>query len=122
MAVAIAAVVMALALPLKIYLGQRAQVASLRSQTAAAQTAIASLRRQLAEWNSPPFIEAQAQHRLHMISPGQRAYILLGGRAQAVAEQSPRPQGRVATARLTWFDRLWLSAVAAGESHAAHGG
>lgn len=122
LAVAIAVVVMALALPLKIFLSQRAQVSSLQSQNAAAQVAITSLRNQLAEWSSPPYIEAQARARLHMMLPGQRAYIVLGGRTEANAEQAAPTAGRSAGVRRTWFDQLWVSTVAAGNAHRAHGG
>lgn len=122
LAVALGVAVLALALPLKIFLGQQQSVASLSRQAAADSRQISALRNQLALWSSPPYIEAQAQARLHMVRPGQTVYLPLGKPAAKTARPGWQAAGTGAAASTPWFTQLWSSVDRAGSAAAHPGG
>ena len=114
LAVAIASVALALALPFKVWLGQRGQINSLEAQTRQQEQQVASLQRQAQRWNDPAYIEQQARLRLHYALPGEKTYVVLGKPAPrhrhvAVAASGPTLTG-------PWYSRLWQSLEAAGKS------
>src|SRR3954468_19228851 len=65
LAVAIASVALALALPFKVWVAQRGQISDLQSQTRTAQQRIATLRAEEQRWQDPDFVKQQARARLH---------------------------------------------------------
>src|SRR3954451_15223184 len=70
LAIAFASVVLALALPFKVWVAQRGQISSLESQTQAAQHRIADLQREQQRWQDPAYVRQQARQRLHYVMPG----------------------------------------------------
>lgn len=113
LAVALASVALALALPFKVWVAQRGQIADLQSQTKAAQQRIAALRAEQQRWQDPQYIRQQARERLHYVMPGETAYVVLDDR------KAKRARARQAQtqAQLTgpWYSRLWQSVQVAGK-------
>ncbi len=67
-----------LAPPLQRYFTQRAQISALSSQLHDSQAVLKKAAQDLAQWNDPAFVAAQARTRLHYVYPGERQYIVLG--------------------------------------------
>jgi cell division protein FtsB len=114
LAVALASVALAVALPFKIWLAQRGEISSLQAQTRAQQQHVAALQHQQQQWQDPAYVEQQARQRLHYVKPGEKAYIVLGKPKPAAPAAKPVP----ATPALSgpWYSRLWQTVQLAGTS------
>jgi cell division protein FtsB len=110
---AVASVMVAVALPLKIWLGQRSDITSLSKQTQRAEQRIAALNAQHQRWQNPGYIEQQARQRLHYVLPGQKTYIVLG---KGKAERSAAAKKRAAAKAGPWYSQFWQSVETAGAS------
>ncbi|HET6816313.1 MAG TPA: septum formation initiator family protein [Mycobacteriales bacterium] len=115
LAVALASVALALALPFKVWVAQRGQISELQAQTRAAQQRIAALKAEEQQWQDPNYVRQQARERLHYVMPGETAYVVLDDRSAKRARSQHRTQ---TTSELTgpWYSRLWQSVQAAGKS------
>ena len=114
LAVAVATVALALALPFKVWVAQRGQIASLQSQTREQEHRVAALKREQQRWQDPAYVEQQARLRLHYAMPGEKTYVVLGKpkkhhKAAAAAPTEPGLTG-------PWYSRLWQSVEKAGEA------
>jgi cell division protein FtsB len=111
LAVAVASVALAVALPFKVWVAQRSEIHALESQTKSQEQRVADLRQQQQRWNDPAYIKQQARTRLHYAMPGETTYVVLGKpKARQVhpkATSSPPLTG-------PWYSRLWQSVEAAG--------
>jgi hypothetical protein len=112
LAIALAAVVLAVALPFKIWLAQRGQIASLSEQTRAAQQRVHSLTAANQKWQDPAYVEKQAKERLHFVMPGTTTHVVLGkpqpsGKAPSTGTDDPASSS-------TWYGQLWSSVQHAG--------
>jgi len=112
--VAVASVALALALPFKVWVGQRGQIASLQTQTRQQEHQVAALQQQAQRWNDPTYVEQQARLRLHYAMPGEKTYVVLG-KPKAHLKQAAKA---AAEPKLTgpWYSRLWQSVEVAGKS------
>jgi cell division protein FtsB len=113
LAVAVATVVLALALPFKVWLAQRGDIARLEQQTREQRARVAALQAQHDRWKDPAYVKAQARERLHMVMPGETAYIVLGGPPPQPAATSSTQQ-QAAPANLPWYSALWRTVQVAG--------
>jgi cell division protein FtsB len=113
LAVALASVALALALPFKIWVAQRGQIHALQSQTKAQQRHVVQLRQQEQRWNDPAYIKQQARLRLHYAMPGETTYVVLG----KPKAHRHHPAATTTSPTLTgpWYSRLWESVQAAGK-------
>lgn len=59
---------------LRAYLGQRSQIAQLEQEFEEAETREDDLRAELARWEDPAYVAAQARDRLSFVMPGETAY------------------------------------------------
>ena len=108
LAVALASVALALALPFKVWVAQRGQISDLQSQTRTAEKRIAQLRAEQQQWQDPAYVRQQARLRLHYVMPGETAYVVLDDRKAKRAKAHKKLQP---TTELTgpWYSRLWQS-------------
>jgi cell division protein FtsB len=109
--VAVASVMLAVALPLKIWLGQRSDIAKLGTQINRAQSRVHQLSAEDQRWNDPGYVESQARQRLHYVLPGEKTYIVLGkghGPGSGGAKQ------KTTTLTGPWYSQFWQSDQAAG--------
>ena len=115
LAVAFASVSLAVALPFKIWLAQRGQIADLQAQTKAQEQHVAALQAQQQRWNDPAYIEQQARLRLHYVLPGEKAYVYLGPKPGAAKPAPNATAGPAVTG--PWYSRLWQTVQIAGAAH-----
>ena len=102
--VVLAALAVTLAIPVRAWLSQRAEIAALEADVAAAQTRVADLEQELEDWNDPAFVIAQARSRLHFVFPGEVGYVVLGSDDRPVATELPAEEQPV-----PWYEQLWES-------------
>jgi hypothetical protein len=118
-------VIVAIALPFKIWLSQRGDLSSLNSQIKRVQSRVAELNAQDQQWNDPAYVSAQARKRLHYVMPGQTNRIVLGPkpthRQQAIATAIAHPAAPPASDG-PWYSQLWQSMQTAGDPAASSSG
>lgn len=101
LALVAATLVLSLAVPVRSWFAQRAEIAGLRADVEAARERVAALEVQKERWEDPAFVAAEARRRLHFVLPGEVGYITLGSEAAitgAEAEQGPAQP---------WYSSLW---------------
>jgi cell division protein FtsB len=112
---AIASVIVAVALPLKIWLGQRGDIASLAAKTQRTQTRLDQLRAADKQWQNPAYVEAQARTRLHYVLPGQKTYVVLGKPTHGPGSAAAKHR-RTSAVTGPWYSQFWDSVQSAGTS------
>lgn len=78
LAVVLIVLAVTLAVPIKSWFAQRAQIAGLEADVASAQAQVDSLKLQKERWADPAFVAAEARRRLHFVLPGEVGYVTLG--------------------------------------------
>ena len=107
-----ATLIVTLAMPVRSWFAQRAEIAGLRADVQSAQERVAGLQIQTQRWEDPAFVAAEARRRLHFVLPGEVGYVTLGsGAAAAQAAAASQPQG-------PWYSTLW-GALQEADDHAA---
>src|SRR3954447_23800638 len=96
LALALASVALAVALPFKIWLAQRGEISSLQAQTHAQQQHVEALQRQEQQWQDPAYVERQARLRLAYPVPGGEgrgcgSTTECGGRGPTWSPAAPSP-------------------------------
>lgn len=118
MLVVLAILILSYASSLRIYLSQQHEMAVARQQIAERSAAIEQLNDEVARWQDPTYVKAQARDRLGWVVPGETGYrvigpdgALLGGgaaiRAEGALPGNEHPR--------TWWETLWGSVQVADE-------
>ncbi len=92
------------------YLAEKAAVDALRAQVAAAQTSNDDLTAELARWNDPAYVTAQARERLSFVMPGETAWRVVD--PQTVPGEAPDPvvaPAAAPTPSVPWYGKVWQS-------------
>ena len=112
LAVIIAGLIFTLAVPVRAWFAQRAQIAGLRAEVEAAQARVTDLQVSKQRWEDPAFVAAEARRRLHFVLPGEVGYVTLGAGTDAVpADAGTAPDE-------PWYTTLW-GAVQRADDHGA---
>ncbi len=90
-----------MAVPVRAWLAQRAQIADLRAQVTAAADRVAALQVEKQRWDDPSFVAAQARDRLHFVLPGEVGYVAVGAQTPADAAAAQEAAGQ------PWYSTLW---------------
>lgn len=99
------------------YLAERAAVDALRAQVAAAQARNDDLAADLARWDDPAYVAAQARARLSFVMPGETAWRVVDPETVPGEEPDPATTPGVAEApALPWYATVWQSVQAADEA------
>jgi len=108
--IAVIAVIL-LALPLREYLSQRAEISAAGSKAAEQHQRVDELQRQVDLWQNDDYVRGQARERLHFLLPGEVGYKVIDPNAteNRLAQQPVQSEGP----RGPWYDRLWSSVDAA---------
>lgn len=96
--------------PLRVYLAQESQIAQLEADQTTQRKVISDKTEELAKWQDPAYIEAQAREKLFYVRPGETPLLVVNdpaGAAQAAGQTAP------AAAPDRWYDTLWSSVRAA---------
>jgi cell division protein FtsB len=114
LAVAVASVALALALPFKVWVAQRGQIHELQSATKAQQHRVTQLRAQERRWQDPAYVKQQARLRLHYAMPGETTYVVLGKDRRNTRRTPAGPAQPPLSG--PWYSRLWQSVETAGKT------
>ncbi len=114
-------IVASMAVPARTLLQQRLEIAQLERENAQMLAEVESLREQVVRWSDQAYVIAQARERLHLVMPGEIAYVVLD--PTEVGENAVRAKFVAAEAITTnpWYANLWQSAVIAGLGDAPAG-
>lgn len=102
---------------LRNYLSQQAEIRELNASVEQARARNKDLAAQLALWNDPDYVAAQARERLGYVAPGQVLYVVTdpeedtAEERRAALEEEINYNRRAAT---PWFTTLWDSVSIAG--------
>ncbi|WP_236623414.1 FtsB family cell division protein, partial [Demequina mangrovi] len=101
---------------LRAYFRQQEELADLRADAIAAQESVDDLTADLARWNDPAYVEAQARERLAFVYPGETPYRVIDPETvEGAAEGSVAAEtGTSIEETGTWYTRLWGSVEEAG--------
>ena len=112
LALVIASVMVAVAVPFKIWVDQRGGINSLNAQIRNERARVAQLERQHQRWSDPTYIEKQARRRLHYMTPGAKSHVVYGKKAHA--RHSATGTTTTLAAGGPWYSQLWQSMQVAG--------
>lgn len=99
--------VLTLAMPLRTFAQQRADLAETRENIAMMEQRVADLEAQKEKYSDPAYIEEQARIRLGLIKPGETPYRLMD---PALGEQLvTNPENEKHQPEGTWHSMLWQS-------------
>ncbi|GAA3432179.1 FtsB family cell division protein [Kutzneria kofuensis] len=112
LAMVVCALALSVAVPLRTYLTQHAQVEQELAQQAKLQQQAEQLEQRKQQLSDPAQIQAEARSRLGMVMPGETPYTvqLPGDGQQGDQHGSPQQQA----ANRPWFDQLWNSITGSG--------
>ncbi len=97
-----------LASPLNRYFASRSALNSAAQQLQSDKYQLGELKKQIAQWSDPGYIERQARTRLQYAMPGDTTYIVVDhGQANEIARTAGTPR-RTQTGT-TWNAKLWDS-------------
>ena len=101
------------------YLGERAEVDRLRADVAAAQARNDDLNADLARWDDPAYVAAQARERLSFVLPGEKAFRVVDPETvqddgTVVAADPPTGAGEIGSLQ-PWYLTVWDSVQSAGD-------
>jgi cell division protein FtsB len=97
---------------LRIYLAQQHDLAVAEQQIRETSTKIADLESELARWDDPEYVKAQARDRLGWVMPGETGYRVVGadgkplGGGVVIQSGQELPAGEHDP---VWWDRMWGS-------------
>lgn len=101
LALALCAVMVTVAYPLRQYFAQRSQISGVEQQNSVIQQQVAALQSELARWTDPAYVAIQARERLHYVRPGETGYLVPN------PSPSSEPLGMPTPTQQSWYDRLW---------------
>jgi cell division protein FtsB len=114
LALLVCALLLALTVPMREYLAQRARVARLEAQVDAQQRRVDALQARTLQLQDPAYVEQLARERLHFVRPGEVPYILLtpspSPSPTRVGAHAVTPAGQQGT----WYGRLYATIETAG--------
>jgi cell division protein FtsB len=101
---------------LRIYFSQAHEIASTKAEIADSQAAITDLQGQIARWNDPAYVTAQARERLGWLVPGETGYTVVGADGKPLGgglSLDSAPTTDPEQAQPMWWDRMWGSVATA---------
>jgi cell division protein FtsB len=110
--------VVVLAPSLKLLIQQRSQIASLEKSVKQQQHDVSSLKSQVARWDDPAYIEAQARNRLLFVFPGEYSYLVIPQAGITESQDAAPISKHIQTTQTDWVKALASSILRAGLSDA----
>jgi cell division protein FtsB len=102
---------------LRVYFTQQEELSELRAELNQARAEVDDLEAQVARWDDPAFIVAQARERLAYVFPGETPYRVIDPEFVTThAEGSPASdRATEAVADGVWYEVMWDSIMVAGD-------
>jgi cell division protein FtsB len=102
---------------LRVYVEQQEELRALRAEVEGAREEVSELEAEVARWDDPAFVVAQARERLAYVFPGETPYRVIDPEfvtthAEGSPAASANPSGGVG---VPWFAVMWDSIILAGE-------
>ena len=112
----VAVLMVSYASSMKAFLQQRAHINDLKSQIIEREANIDVLEAEKGRWSDPAFVEQQARARLGYVMPGERTYLVLDEKGNALLPQSDLddPAVVLSTTPTPWWSDAWASVELAG--------
>jgi cell division protein FtsB len=110
--------VVILAPSLKLLIEQRQQIAGLEKSVNDQQHRVSDLKGQVARWDDPAYIEAQARNRLLFVFPGEYSYLVINDASAATTTDGVPISKTIQTTKVDWVKALTSSLFTAGLSQA----
>ncbi|WP_430867595.1 FtsB family cell division protein [Demequina aurantiaca] len=106
---------------LRVYFEQQQQLQQLRTEAADARAEVTDLNGEVARWQDPAFLVAQARERLAYVFPGETPYRVVDPETVDTAEEEPATSvsGDGVAVGNTWYGTLWGSILVAGNGSEA---
>lgn len=117
LAVVILAVVV-LAPNLRVLVEQRQQLSQLQETVDEAQANVDELNQNLARWEDPAYIVAQARDRLFYVFPGEQSFLVVGEASAVLSEDQLPISDQIQTTKVDWLGTLMGSIYTAGLTQA----
>ncbi|MGH3898704.1 MAG: FtsB family cell division protein [Pseudonocardiaceae bacterium] len=107
LAAVVCALALSVAVPLRNYLGQRAELAAVYEQQQVLAGKVAELERRRALLADPQHVEAQARERLRYVRPGEAPYVVQ--LPAGLTATGSAGAGNAAVPGVLWYTELWKS-------------
>jgi cell division protein FtsB len=117
--------VVVLAPSLRTLIQQQQEIALKQEQVAAAKADVSTKKKDVARWDDPAYIEAQARDRLLYVYPGETSYLVMGADASGTPSTSGSASttdagtpvsARVQTPKVDWVSAMLSSVLKSGLS------
>ena len=95
---------------LRVFAEQQVDYEALQAERAEAQAEVDALEAELARWDDPNYVQAQARERLAYVFPGESPFRVLDpelARPAAEGSVDALAEGEDPTAEGPWYERLW---------------
>ncbi|HET9141070.1 septum formation initiator family protein [Actinophytocola sp.] len=105
LAIVVCALALSVAVPLRTYLGQRAEVEIQEQREAELRAQVEQLEKRKAQLDDPAQVEAEARRRLRYVRPGETPYVV-----ELPGDHDQRPSGEPAPPpprQQAWYETLW---------------
>lgn len=106
--------IVVLAPSLRTVVEQQNQLAQLREQVEQSKDAVADLEDDIARWDDPAYIEAQARDRLVYVFPGDYTYLVIDDTTTVTTQDGAPISDDIQTTEVDWVRSLLASIVTAG--------
>ena len=106
--------VIALAPSIRTFVEQQNQLADLRQAVEDRRDAVNDLNAEIARWDDPAFIEAQARDRLVYVYPGDVTYLVIDDESSVTTDDGAPISADIQPTQIDWVQALLSTIVAAG--------
>ena len=106
--------VIVLAPSLRTLVEQQQQIADLRASVEEQEQRVADLEKDIARWDDPAYIRAQARDRLEYVFPGDLTYLVIDDGQTVTTEDGAPISDDLQTTQVDWMRSLLGSVVTAG--------
>lgn len=93
---------------------QRREIAAVEARVAEQQAAVEELGEELARWDDPAYVEAQARDRLYYVHPGETSFVVIDDRTALEAAEAQVPSATLEAPSRDWVGAGLASLVHAG--------
>jgi hypothetical protein len=106
----VVAALVILAPGLRTFVEQRQEIAQLQTQVDQAKASVDDLKGQVARWDDPAYVEAQARGRLYYVFPGEVSYLVTGQTTVPSTADGQPISADIQTTKVDWV-RTFLGSV-----------
>lgn len=107
-------IIVVLAPSLRTLVEQQQQIAELRASVEEHEDAVGDLEDDIARWDDPAYVEAQARDRFTYVFPGDYTYLVIDDTTAVTTENGAPISDDIQTTQVDWVHSLLSSLVTAG--------